>query len=84
MIFITSARPERRLLKYSFEHIYQTALFVSAIAMSRRRTIHQRRAQYFVADRPFFYLLTARQVPLFMGIYGGHEYAVSRFRCNML
>lgn len=35
-----------------------------------------RRPRKFKADRPFVYLLAAREFPIFLGIYQGSEFAV--------
>ncbi|KAI8420386.1 hypothetical protein MSG28_008896 [Choristoneura fumiferana] len=36
----------------------------------------------FDADRPFLYLLIARQIPLFIGVYRGSEYAQATAPAN--
>lgn len=45
------------------------------LSVPRLQLLCFRGVQEFTADRPFLYLLTVRKIPLFIGIYGGSEYA---------
>lgn len=45
---------------------------ISGLVQERYRCARQRRC--FVANHPFLYLLTVRQIPVFIGVYEGTEY----------
>ncbi|KAI8420406.1 hypothetical protein MSG28_008904 [Choristoneura fumiferana] len=61
--------------EYAKTSITENEMILSDFIIAKVQALCSRLVHTFIADRPFLYLLTARKIPLFIGIYGGSEYA---------